>query len=243
MIAAGALVALFGGCSSTESEFSTSDSFCTTKADTECKHLALSCGVGADACKSKRAQVCNAAAAAAGGQGRQYKPNSARPCIDKIDEIFKEKVILPEKEAEVVELCERVFSGSVAKNGPCETSLQCDGTMVCDKGVCADKAPTKLDEACNNPGQVCDKGTFCTLRGQSKFCVAKKAAGEICSAESPCVEDLRCVNTCVARVTVGNKCDRDDECAPEAPYCDASKKTCLPKYQAGTSACRDYGAL
>jgi hypothetical protein len=242
-VALGGVVALFACSSSEDSEFSSSDSFCAAKADTECKHLALSCGVTVDQCKSKRTNLCNGGAATAAGQNRQYRANAARPCIDKTDEVFKEKVILPEKEAEVLEVCDRVFGGTLAKNAPCEISLQCEGSMICDRGVCADKLATKLGEACNNPGQVCEKGSFCTLQGQNKFCVAKKKLSEICTAESPCAEDLRCVNSCVPRVTVGGKCDNDGECAPEAPYCDAAKKTCLPKYQAGTAACKEYGAL
>ncbi len=33
----------------------------------------------------------------------------------------------------------------------------------------------------------------------------------------------------------------DDDCAPAAPYCEPGQKKCLPKFQAGTAACKLFG--
>lgn len=242
LVACGGLVALVACSGSDEDEaFSTSSAFCTAKAEAECKNLAGTCGATEELCKPKRTDACNTAATAATGTGRAYRANAAQGCIDKVNAAFSPKVIDPAKETEANEACERVFGGTKAKNAACASTFECDGALVCDRGVCADKSATALGEACNNPGQVCAAGSYCQQQGQNKFCVEKKKVGEICTAEAPCKEDLRCVNSCVARVASGGACDKDEECAAEAPYCDPAAKKCRPKYQAGTQACRDYG--
>lgn len=242
LVAWGGLTVLAACQGSTEEDaFSTSSAFCSAKADAECKNLAGTCGAGNDLCKSRRTDACNTAAGVATSAGRAYRPNAAQGCIDKINEVFSPKVIDPGKELEAIDVCERVFGGTKAKNAACASSFECTGALVCDRGVCADKSPTALGEACNNPGQVCAAGSYCQPQGQNKFCVEKKKLGEICTADAPCKEELRCVNSCVARVPGGGACDNDGECAAEAPYCDTVAKKCRPKYQAGTAACRDYG--
>ena len=114
LIAFGGIVALVACSSDAADKFGSSDSFCTAKAESECKNLAKKCGAAEDACKTKRVAACNNAAAAAANQGRSYRPNAVQDCIDKIDEVYKDNAntVTAEGEKAVVVVCERAFGGT-----------------------------------------------------------------------------------------------------------------------------------
>ena len=243
LIAFGGAVALVA-CTTTEvDKFASSDSFCSAKADAECAQLAPKCGATVDACKPKRLSACSTAASTAASLGGSYVSSAAQDCIDKISEVYKDKAanVTPATEAEAAKVCERVFKGGKAANAPCANNVECQGSLICDRTVCATEEITKITVACNNPGQICEPGAYCTPQGAVKFCVAKKVAGDICDANSPCIETLRCVNHCVALESGGQMCGADSDCAAVAPYCDPSTKKCRPKYESDSAACRDYG--
>jgi hypothetical protein len=234
-------------CTSTadEDKFGSTDQFCAAKAEALCNNLALKCGASVDACKAKQVSLCSAAASAATGQGRPYKSGAVQDCLDKINEVYGDMAIhaTPTTEADATDVCDRVFRGSKAVMTPCANTFECDGSLICD-GVCATKEIVALMGGCGNAGQVCDDATYCQPLGGKMFCVAKKADGDICGMADPCVDTDRCVNHCVAKVTVGQPCDNDGECAVQAPYCDlmSSPKVCRPKFESSSSACKDYGA-
>ncbi len=243
-----AAVMPFAACSSDEEaeKFGSSDSFCSAKAEAECKNLAQACGATPDACKQKRTAVCNGEAAAAANQGRSYRANAAQACIDKIGEVYKNNgsAVTRTLEEDVTKVCARVFGGSKQANAACANSFECEGALVCDRSICVKEENAQIDGQCNNAGQVCVTGSYCQQRGANKFCVAKNQLDQTCGADNPCIETLRCVNRCVEKVKVGDPCDTDDECADAAPLCDltTTPRKCRPKYQAGTSVCKDFGS-
>ena len=244
LIAFGGITALVA-CSSTEVEkFGSSDSFCNAKAEAECTGLAKKCGASADACSKKRLSTCNGGASLAANQGRSYQANGAQGCIDSINSTYKNggNDVTPESELETTKVCERVFSGSKKESAPCANTFECEAALTCDKGVCIKEEKVPLKGQCNNAGAICTTGAYCQQQGATKFCVEKNKLDEACKEDAPCIETLRCVtNRCVPRVTAGNPCDNDNECAPEAPYCDAATKKCRPKYESTSAACKEYG--
>ncbi len=235
-------------CSTTaaDNKFGSTDQFCAAKAEALCANLALKCGATVDACKTKQTSVCNAAASSAQAQGRTYKSDAVQPCLDKLNEVYADMAVHanPATEADATEVCDRVFRGSKAAMTPCASTFECDGDLICD-GVCAAKEIVALMGGCGNAGQVCDTDTYCQPLGGKNFCVAKKKDGEICGMTDPCVATERCVNHCVAKVTVNQPCDNDGECADQAPYCDLTSMphVCRTKYDSRNPACGDYGAL
>lgn len=244
LMALGGVAALFACSSEDADKFGSSDSFCTSKAETECQLVGTpKCGVAAETCKQARISACKTAAATAAGAGGSYVSSAAQDCIDKIDEIYK-GTINPDTEAEAAKVCDRVFRGSKAVNTQCGSTVECEGSLICDAviKVCAEEQPTSLKSACGNPGQVCEKGSYCQPQGAAKFCVEKKKLNDICGVDNPCDDTLRCVNHCQPRSTGGQACDTDNDCAPEAPFCDTTKK-CRPKYESTSAACKTYGAL
>jgi hypothetical protein len=243
LIAFSGVVALVA-CSSndTEDKFASSGSFCVEKAAAECANIAAACGATEAVCKDKRTNLCNTAASAATAQGRDYRANAAQDCLDKINEIFKEKVITAEGDGDVTKTCDRVYGGSKTANTPCAKSFECEGALICDRGICIAEESVALKGQCNNAGQVCDKGTYCQAQGGTKFCVEKNKLGDTCGPDAPCLESLLCDKVCKAKVAVGEACTVDEECAPEAPYCDTLQHKCRPKYQAGTAVCKEYGS-
>ena len=244
LIVSGGVVALVA-CSSAEVEkFGSTDAFCRAKGDAECNGLAQKCGAELDACMRKRVSTCNSAAVLTANQGRSYRPNAAQDCIDSIGGTYKNKGndVTQEAEAETARVCERVFSGSKKESDACASSFECEGALICDKGVCIGEEKVGLKGQCNNAGQVCQTGSYCQQQAATKFCVEKHALDEPCKEDAPCLETLRCVTLrCVARVTAGNPCDNDGECGAAAPYCDVTTKKCRPKYESTSAACKDYG--
>jgi hypothetical protein len=245
LIAFGGVVALVACSSKAADKFGSSDDFCAAKAETECKNIAKKCGASDEACKTKRTATCNTAALAAKNQGRAYRANAVQDCLDKIDEVFHDgaSAVTPDGEKDVTKVCERVFGGSKKVRETCTSTFECEGALICD-GVCASEEIVSLTGGCGNAGQVCAPGTYCQPQGGKRFCVDKKKQDEICGTDNPCIETLRCVNHCIAKVTVGNPCDRDDECAVEAPFCDLTSmpRKCRPKYESTTSACKEFGS-
>ena len=245
LIAFGSVVAL-AACSSTEADkFASSDAFCTAKAEAECNGLAKKCGASTDACSKARVSACNSAGAAAANQGRSYRANAAQECIDSINATYKNggNDVTPKAETETTKVCERVFSGSKKDNDACANTFECEGALICDKGLCVKEEKVSVKSQCNNAGQVCETGVaFCQPAGATKLCVEANKLDAPCRADSPCIEMLRCVSLrCTAKVTAGNPCDNDGECATEAPYCDATAKKCRPKYESTSAACKLYG--
>jgi hypothetical protein len=244
LLSLGGVVVLVA-CSSTETDkFASSDSFCTAKAEAECNGLAKKCGATVEACKTKRASTCNTGGATAAGQGRSYRANSAQDCIDSVNSTYKNNAndVTVDNEAETSKVCERVFSGAKAESEQCTNTFECQGALICDKGVCIKEEKVALKGQCNNAGQICEKSTYCQQQGATKFCNPSNKLDEACKVDAPCIDTLRCVsNRCVAKVTGGNPCDNDGECAAEAPYCDAVAKKCRPKYESTSAACKDFG--
>lgn len=238
--------ALVACSSSVEEKYPSVDSFCSAKADAECTNLAAGCAATTEACKSLRVDACKLSASTAQAAGRNYKATNAEACLTKVSATYSPKVVDPEKELDMMDTCERVFAGSKPANTACVTNYECDGAQICDKSFCSTKSETAIGSACGDPGRVCAKGAFCAPQGAAKFCVTKKAENEICTPDSPCKEDLRCVGaagsgSCKARVGIAQKCDTDGDCATTAPYCDPTAKECRLKFQPGTKACKDLG--
>ena len=244
VIAFGGVVALVACSSTEEDKFASSDSFCSSKAEAECNGLAAKCGATIDACKTKRTTLCKGGVTTANGQGRTYKVGKVQDCLDSINNTYRNggSSVTQEAETTTAAVCDRVISGSKKELQACTTTYECDGALVCDKGVCAPEEKVLIGKQCNNAGQVCEASSYCQQQGATKFCNAKNALGDSCTPDAPCAETLRCLtNHCAERVTGGQPCDNDGECGAAAPYCDAVQKKCRPKYESTSAACKDYG--
>lgn len=224
-------------------KFPTSDAFCTAKAAEECKAVAAACVIPDETCKSARTNACTSAASSATGQGRTYRAGNAEDCIAKTTAVYADRVIDAAKEKAFDEACGKVFTGSKKRNETCSNEFDCEAPFVCDldKKLCAEKADRKLDDPCNNPGDICGAGLYCTLRGNSKFCVAKNKLGEACEIETaPCADGLRCNGAqCVALQAAAQPCDTNDECV--TGFCNAEKKCQARQYASETGTCKDFG--
>ena len=228
-------------------KYPSSDAFCAAKATEECKDVSQLCGVAAESCKTKRTDACKAQASVALGQGRTFSSPKAETCIAKTTEVYKDRVLVREKEEAFTEACERAFVGTKKLSERCGNRFECEGTLICDleKGsVCANEVEKKRDEFCNNPGEICVDGLYCQDRGGVKACGDRKKVDEPCDATNPCLETLRCVNRCVPKNPIGGFCDTDDEC--DTGRCDraqAPRKCVARLYPTETGTCRDFGGL
>ena len=246
LIAFGSVVAL-AACSSTEDDkFGSTDTFCASRSEAYCNGLAKKCAADADTCKRTQAGKCKTSAATASSQSRTYHSNAVQDCLDSINNTYRNSGndVTPLAETETTAVCERVFSGSKKEADACAQTYECEGALICDKGVCIKEEKVSGKAQCNNAGQTCETDRYCASQtpGAPKFCLDKPKLDEACSADIKCVETLRCVTSrCVARVTAGNPCDNDGECAAPAPYCDTATKKCRPKYESTSAACKDYG--
>ena len=241
------LIALAGGVAvvacSTETAsdpYPTVDSFCSAKANIECKDSAALCGVTADACKGARTQACHTLAN--GAVGRTYTPSSAQDCLDKTTAVYADRVVNKDKETAATDACNRVFAGTKNKADACTGLYDCTSSLVCDKGFCADKVEKQPNDGCSNAGEVCTSGYYCQQNGSQSFCKPDKNQGEPCSAKDPCNSGLRCVNTCIPLAASGEACDTSNDCA--TTLCDPTSKKCIARqYASETGTCKDFGAF
>ncbi len=231
--------AFAAACSSGESErYPTPDSFCAALASEVCAGVAGPCAVSLEKCTSAAKGVC-----LAGGTGRTYQSARAEICVNKTREVFSARTIDPSSEQAQKGVCDRVFVGTSGVNAACKQSADCNGELICDAafGLCATPASRNLNDPCNNPGDACVAGTFCTGMGAAlKVCVGRGHFGDSCSVV-PCLEDLRCSGTCQAKLDPQAPCTGDDDCPSTAASCDSVQGKCLPKYSVGSVACGAYG--
>lgn len=207
----------------------TQNEFCAKKAANECMGVADRCAATSAACKAKRVFACDAfavvqQAAPSSPTTRPFRPDLAGACLSKATEVYAKPLITPTDRNTLDEACARVFSGKKkatdATEPTCVSDYECDANQICDSffKTCAPKKPVAANAGCNNPGEICPAGQFCT--GSPRKCVPRQMAGETCDA-SPCLETLRCVGgTCAERVGLTMHCASDDDCLPEVPYCD-----------------------
>lgn len=230
-----------GGDDPPAEKYPTADSFCIAKAAEECKVVSPVCAVTDGVCNATRKGACLSAASGASGQGRTYTASQAEACIAKTTEVYKDRVVDPVKEKSFNETCERVFAGSKKLSEGCSQIYECASPLVCDveKGACANKIDKKLDEPCNNPGDICGTGLYCQQRGANKFCTARNKQGDACSAEAPCLETLRCVNQCVPLQKAGEACDTSAEC--ETKLCNSDRKCAARLFPTENGSCKDFG--
>ena len=236
---AGLPVLVACGSDDAEERYPSAESFCTAKADEECKGAAAVCAATVEACNTKRRDACRGVARPATGQARTYRPGAAEGCLNLTRQLFEARTVDAVKEKAQAEACERVFTGSKKKNEPCSQPYECEGALVCDKGICAEKATKNTNDPCNNPGDVCATESYCAPRGETRLCLVKNDVGAVCSPFTPCKDTLRCSNgTCAAKAGSGETCVTGDDCA--TGFCDAAKR-CAAKLVPGAGGCKDYG--
>jgi len=221
----------------------TEDQFCVQKSQKECQ-VTDRCGLPTkDSCLAQRKAMCLAFAAASKTPPRVFHPENVQRCIDKTGAVYAKSIITPTDLDDMNDACNYVFQGNVDKLAACTVKYDCKGTVICDKGLCADQVVKQADQQCGNAGEICAAGQYCT--GTPNKCTAKKAMGVACDATNPCVETLRCAGTCVALVAAAGACTSNSDCASAAPYCDPySGHKCevgLAFAPTATAACADYG--
>jgi len=226
-------------------KYPSADSFCTAKANEECvtSKLAEACSVANDRCKDQRLIACNKVTSAATSSGRTYRGSNVDACLQRLHEAYQDRVVSADKDKAATEACEKVFVGLKKKSETCTGLYDCEGTLTCDleKGsVCAEKRTLAKDDPCNNPGEICGPGLYCQQRGGTKFCSDRNKEGDACKADAPCLEALRCAQTCVAKVDPGNPCDKNEDC--KSSFCNTSKKCEAKKYAGDAFTCIDFGS-
>jgi hypothetical protein len=240
-------VALIAACSSDSTpapKYPTADSFCSAKADEECKAVAASCVVSVDTCKNARVQACTSNASSATGQGLTYRPENAEDCIAKTTAVYADRTIDPAKEKAFDESCGRVFSGNKQRNDACANLYECGSGLTCDldKKVCAVKTDRAEKDPCNNPGDICGTNLYCAGT-VNKVCTPKAKLGETCRDGDqgiPCTDDVRCNGTsCVALENAAEPCDTNDDCSTH--FCNSEKKCAAKQYASENGTCKDFG--
>lgn len=245
--AAVALVSLACGSSDSGPKYPDVASFCNQWATEECQ-VASRCAAPSATCQSERQADCQSFAAAATTGSRTYTPGSAETCINKIHDIYSGaatgSAITPTQISDMNDVCSRAFSGTVGSLKACGDSYDCANGLICDKGLCASSVTKNQGDLCGNPGEVCAAGSYCAANNSVSQCAAKGAQGAACSATLPCVESLRCDNTCGPLFGAGTSCATSADCASDAPYCDpniGNKCDLGETFAAGAAACKAFG--
>jgi hypothetical protein len=238
-------------CSSSSSgpKYPDTASFCNQWATEECQ-VASRCAAPTATCQTARQADCQTfASTATADAARSYNSGNAEACIDKIHDIYSSaasgSAITPPQMDDMADVCNRVFSGNVQSLQKCTSTYDCTGSLICDKGYCANSTTKNLGDPCGDPGDICASGAYCsTPTGGLAQCVAEGAQAAACSATQPCQPTLRCDNTCGPLFETGTACATSADCASDAPYCDptiGNKCDSGLTFAAGAPSCKDYG--
>jgi hypothetical protein len=234
-------------CSSTAADkYPSSDSFCDAKAQEECQ-VAARCAATDGNCLAARKSECSKLVSQSAGGTHQYRPGQAEGCVNKTHDVYSRQTPLtPDVQGELAVACAKIFQGTTKSFQTCESTLDCEGDLICDKTFCAAKVTKNGGEPCGNPGEVCNTGNFCdTFSGGVAQCKPRKAKGEACdTTKNPCNESLRCNTSCEERFGSGSSCGSNGDCAPSAPYCDpfnGNKCDAGLIFAPGAGACKAYG--
>ena len=254
-VTAASLLALAAAatCGGGSSKPVTPGDFCNQKATAECQ-VASQCGstLTMSNCVAERTTVCTQFGSAIQAP-RVFTPGNVGNCINNVKSVFaKTTAILATDLAKVDDVCNYVYQGNVAAQGACTTKYDCagktDGSIICDKGVCATKSVKGNGAGCSDPGAVCSTGQFCQKSASTTFytCVPKGDRGATCDDATPCLESLRCVaGACTDRVAAGGACITSDDCmtGSTAPYCDVfNGSTCDSglQFAPGSASCMGF---
>jgi hypothetical protein len=221
-----------GACSSSSTpELPNHDSsvFCTNLAKAQC-NVANTCATDPSACETTLEATCNSNAATYEGEGRTYQQPAAQACIDAwtnatSNNNLEIKYADLVGNGEILDKCERVFTGSVGNLGACTSQYECSGSLGCyvagtsTEMFCATETTVAAGGQCGESGQVCAASTYCS--GNPAVCVAAVGDGQECSPTDPCVSTDHCVNgSCQPRAAAGGACLSNADCGSAAPYCD-----------------------
>jgi hypothetical protein len=242
----GAALTVVACSSAAADKYPSSDSFCEAKATEECQVTAR-CGVTEGSCLTVRKAACSSFVSSSASGSRQYRPGNAEACINKTHDVYGATApITPTIQGEIDAVCSKVFQGTTKALGACTVTTDCEGDLICDKKLCANKVTKNSGDLCGNPGEICSSGSFCdTFSGGAAQCKPKKARDEACDAEkNPCNESLRCNNTCRDRFVAGESCGSNDDCASSAPFCDPTNSNKCGAgliFAPGAGSCKAYG--
>lgn len=189
---------VFAGCGGEDDPpdpLATRAGFCGEWAKNACnQEVITSCAAtGSEACRDAQQEHCLSLVPADG-----YQRGAARTCLDAVRGALTDARLTSE-EAGVV----------LRGEGAC--SFSC---VELADGGCVEPTVVSGGGECSAEDAVCDEGFYCN----GDNCIARRAAGRECSAEIPCLEDLKCVGPvdaqlCEERASDGAACENDDDCA------------------------------
>jgi hypothetical protein len=236
------VVAVLSACTVTNANpYPDPPSFCAAKAKAECQ-IAAACSISASDCTTFRTQVClgevspappNLDGQAAAAGMRKYDSSKAQACIDALNGAYNantSKVAFTALfgSGSITDKCERVFSGAAGQDQVCTSDYDCANSAICVPDPpgsmtlgCAQPVQPQ-NGYCATPGTQCPMDQFCPVGGTgSPKCQPSAVSGQACDANTPCISTQRCVGgMCAARAALGDGCASNDDCSPDAPYCD-----------------------
>jgi hypothetical protein len=204
----------------------TEQKFCEEYARIECSKVAAFCSFNPANCEPSRLSICIATARTLKSGGHQFNPGNTDRCLKKLEEAYRVLPISAAMLKDVDDQCTRVFEGTAKPAEACVADYDCADGLICDKGRCGALKVVASGAGCANIGEVCPKGEYCTANSGIFLCTRRQQQGMACSPAQPCVENLRCRDTCVPRLDIQDMCSSDDDCL--SGYCNryVTTRTC-----------------
>lgn len=135
-----------------------------------------------------------------------------------------------------LESCRFVLEGVGKEGEPCESDIDCKGSLYCEAesqcpGACT--APAEEGESCGV--RPCSGGLTCA----DEVCIEPAMLGQSCSTSIDCEGSLECVDEVCQNGTVysrmlGESCKSSTECYG-ANFCDLDALKCVPAAEEGES--------
>ncbi len=171
-----------------------------------------------DDCQQSQADYCEQLI-----PSRGYDPTNASECLRAVENAYEDGNLNAEELLVVRALggdCSQLIRGSAEQGDDCTADSDCDTTagFACVKrssthGTC--QVPVEVDagRSCDNAADVCIDGFYC----DGKHCVERLSEGNSCDDDSECAADLRCQANSLGEGGSGNSSNGDSTCVPRAP--------------------------
>jgi hypothetical protein len=239
-------------------------SYCAQLAQAECPSVITVCtsSVTEAQCESAVEAQCSKEATTYEAAKRTFTPNNVAACVQATQQAFSglslSSPILQwstlngsngtgnPASGSPLDVCQKVFLGTVAVDQPCTSTYDCAGSNICgENGTCGAETDQVAGGGCGNAGDLCTAGTVCTQTGSRDYtCVAGGKVGDSCSDSKPCTTAAKCSSSkCVSLGEKGSSCKSSADCDPtgSAPFCDPGLGTCYGGYDfANPTECKAF---
>jgi|SoiMethySBSTD1v2_1073268.scaffolds.fasta_scaffold04190_15 hypothetical protein len=169
-----------------------------------------------------------------------YARKNADACLAAVSTAYADAKLDAKEYATVIDLaapCDKLIEGPGEAGAACRETFECNTLedLICvalpgEPGTCQVPVTQGGGRSCVEAFQVCESDFYCN----GSNCVERRAAGQPCSAQDPCMEDSTCAGpegsaVCTPKKPDREPCTSNDECASKICGLSVTGGRCAPQ--------------